>query len=207
MQPHQAHQEGEAGPGGRRRLNKAIVSGLALLGVGGVAGGVASMALSSGAATAATTTTAPASSGTSGSGSTGSSSNGSSTSVVPPPGGQGAGAPPGRAALPLHGTVTAVGASSVTIKTTSGTETYAVTSSSAIDKNGNTTLSALAVGDDVAFSTVTTDGTTAIDRLVAGNMAGGCGPAGSGSAPATGQATPPNGPGGATGSGTASSTG
>jgi len=197
----QSHEERE--PGSRRHLNKAIVSGLALLGVGGVAGGVASMALSSGAATAATTTTAPASSGTSGS----SSSTSTSTSEVPQPGSLGSGAPPGRVALPLHGTVTAIGASGVTIRTDSGTETYAVTSSSVIDKNGKTTLSAVAVGDTVAFSTITTDGTTAIDRLIAGNMAGGCGPAGSGGAPAPGHATPPNGPSGQTGSGAAGSTG
>lgn len=203
MQPHK-----ETEPGGRRRLNKVVVSGLALLGVGGVAGGVASMALSSGVATAATTTTAPASSGTSGSSSSGSSSSSSTgTSVTPQPGGRGPGAPPGGVALPLHGTVTAVGASSVTIKTTSGTETYVVTDSSSIDKNGKATLSALAVGDDVAFSTVTTDGTTAIDKLIAGNMAGGCGHAGSGTAPATGHGTPPSRPSGATGAGAAGSTG
>ena len=71
----------------------------------------------------------------------------------------------------MHGTVTAVGASSVTIKTSSGTATYSVTSSSDIDKNGKTTLSALAVGDNVAFSTVTTNGSSAIDTLYAGNAA------------------------------------
>jgi hypothetical protein len=64
-----------------------------------------------------------------------------------------------------------VGASTVDIRTSSGTTTYAVTSSSDIDKNGEATVSDLAVGDAVTFSTVTTRGTTAIDRLHAGNEA------------------------------------
>ena len=57
----------------------------------------------------------------------------------------------------------------MTIKTSTGTTTYAVTSSSDVDKNGEATLSDLAVGDAVSFSTVTTNGTTAIDKLHAGN--------------------------------------
>ena len=101
-------------------------------------------------------------------------------STVPGSGRQRPGAPPGGTALPLHGTVTAVGSSSVTIKTSTGTTTYAVTSSSSIEKKGKTTLSALSTGDVVAFSVVTADGTTTIDKLMAGDapsgMAGGCGP-------------------------------
>ena len=41
-----------------------------------------------------------------------------------------------------------------------------MTSSSDIEKNGKSTLSALAVGDTVAFSTVTTDGTTVHRHVV-----------------------------------------
>jgi hypothetical protein len=74
----------------------------------------------------------------------------------------------GGAALSSTGTVPAVGASSVTIQTSSATTTYAVTASSDIDKNGESSLSALAVGDAVRFSTVTTNGTVTIDRLHAG---------------------------------------
>jgi len=91
----------------------------------------------------------------------------------------------------------------VTIKTSSGTTTYPVSSSSDIEKNGKSTLGALAVGDDVAFSTVTTDGTTAIDKLVAGDMAGGCmHGAGQGTGPGTGHGPPPTGtpPAGSSGS-------
>ena len=176
------HRHTEPGQGGRRRLNKALISGLALLGVGAVAGGIASTAGSASAATTTNTATT-GNSGTAGNtGAAGSSSSSSSSTNTAPgavPGGtpQGPGAPPGDA-LPLHGTVTAIGASSVTIKTSSGTATYSVTSSSDIEKNGKTTLSALAVGDNVAFSTVSTNGTTAIAELYAGNpssnMAGGC---------------------------------
>jgi hypothetical protein len=175
---------------GRPRLSKAVVSGLALLGAGAIAGGIASTAVSASAATTTSTTAATGNSGSGGSSST--------SSTVPGSGRQRPGAPPGAAALPLHGTITAVGDSSVTIKTSTGTTTYAVTSTSDIEKKGKTTLSALSVGDTVAFSTVTTDGTTAIDTLVAGTapsgMAGGCGPGGGPRGTAgPGAGPPPNG--------------
>ncbi len=73
-------------------------------------------------------------------------------------------------ALGLSGTVTAVSSNSVTIKTASGAKTYGVTSTSDIDKNGEATLSKLAVGDAVRFSTTTSGGTT-IDKLHAGDEA------------------------------------
>jgi hypothetical protein len=182
-------------PRGRRLPGKLIMSGIALLGVGAIAGGVASTAVSASAATTTTT----AASGTAG-------SSGSSSSSVPGSGRQRPGAPPGDTALPLHGTITALGSASVTIKTSSGTTTYAVTSSSDIEKSGKAAgLSGLAVGDNVAFSTATTDGTTSIDTLVAGNatsgMAGGCGRGPGG--PGSGQGTPPN---GSSGTGTSGGT-
>ena len=55
-------------------------------------------------------------------------------------------------ALALRGTVTAVSASSVTIKTSTATTAYSVTSACDIDKNGEATASALVVGDKVTFS-------------------------------------------------------
>jgi hypothetical protein len=170
----------------RRRLNKAVMNGIALVGVGAIAGGIASATVSAGAATPTTTTAASGSAG----------AGGSSTTSSPPAGSgrQRPTAPPGAAALPLHGTVTAVSASSVTIKTSSGTTTYAVTAMSDIEKNGKTGSSALSAGDVVAFSTVTTDGSTAIDKLVAGGgpgaMAGGCGPGGAGGKSGTAQGPP-----------------
>src|ERR1700681_1697537 len=71
--------------------------------------------------------------------------------------------------LSSSGTVTAVTSSDITIKTSTATTTYAVTSSSDIDKNGEATLSALAVGDAVTFSTVSTATNPTIDKLHAGN--------------------------------------
>lgn len=65
--------------------------------------------------------------------------------------------------------MTAVGSSSVTIKTASGTTQYAVTTSSDIDKNGEAKLSDLKVGDAVTFSTTTVSGKSTIDKLHAGN--------------------------------------
>ena len=85
--------------------------------------------------------------------------------------------------LPDSGTVTAVGTSSVTI----GTTVYAVDSNSDIDKNGESTLSALAVGDAVRFSTVTNNGVVTIAILHAGSealdMPSGNPPTGGGYAP------------------------
>ncbi|QGN59229.1 hypothetical protein [Nostocoides sp. HKS02] len=71
-------------------------------------------------------------------------------------------------ALNLSGTVTAVGASSVTIKTSTATTVYSVTSASDIDKNGEATLSALVVGDKVTFSVASTNAKQ-IDKLHTGD--------------------------------------
>jgi hypothetical protein len=64
--------------------------------------------------------------------------------------------------------VTAVGASSVTIKTSTATTAYSVTSASDIDKNGEATVSALVVGDKVTFSVDSTNAQQ-IDKLHAGD--------------------------------------
>jgi len=71
--------------------------------------------------------------------------------------------------LDQTGTVTAVGTDTVTIQTSTATTTYAVNANSDIDKNGEASLSNLAVGDSVTFSTTTSGTTTAIDKLHAGN--------------------------------------
>jgi hypothetical protein len=71
-------------------------------------------------------------------------------------------------ALDLSGTVTAVGTSSVTIKTAAGAvTTYTVDSSSDIDKSGEAQLSSLVAGDAVTYSV--RSGTTTIDKLHAGD--------------------------------------
>ena len=137
----------------RRRTPRVLASALGLVGLGAGAGAIAATAATASAATTSTSTTAPQSS-------SGTGPSGTGSSTAPPPGGLG---------LPLSGTVTAVGSSDVTIKTSTGTTTYGVTSTSDIDKNGEATLSDLAVGDAVRFSTVTTSDTTTIDKLHAGN--------------------------------------
>ena len=73
-------------------------------------------------------------------------------------------------ALNLTGTVTGVGSSTVTIKTSSGTTAYSVASSSDIDKNGEAALSNLVVGDAVTFS-VASSNAKQIDKLHAGDEA------------------------------------
>ena len=66
------------------------------------------------------------------------------------------------------GTVTAVGSASVTIKTSTGTTTYSVTSFSDIDKTARRNW-ATSSGDTVQFSTETLNGATVIDKLHAGD--------------------------------------
>jgi hypothetical protein len=65
--------------------------------------------------------------------------------------------------------VTAVGTSSVTIKSSSGTKTYAVDANSDIDKNGEAKLSDLSPGDAVHFAV--RPGTSTIAVLHAGDEA------------------------------------
>ena len=167
----QTETEGALTPRRSRRRGLPALAVTGLLGAGGVAGALISATT--------TATAAPSSSSTAASGST-STSNGSSPSAnAPPPTPQYGSAPPSGSlpptgtarGLPDNGTVTAVGSSSVTIKTSSGTTTYAVTSTSDIDKNGEAQLSDLAVGDTVTFSTVASSATPTIDKLHVGNEA------------------------------------
>jgi len=67
------------------------------------------------------------------------------------------------------GTVTGVGAKSVTIKSGSATKTYAVDANSDIDKNGEAKLSDLKAGDAVHFAV--RPGTSTIAVLHAGDEA------------------------------------
>lgn len=68
----------------------------------------------------------------------------------------------------LSGTVTAVGSATVTIKTSTATTSYTVTSASDIDKNGEAQLSDLVVGDAVTFNFMP-DAATTINKLHAGD--------------------------------------
>ena len=114
-------------------------AGTALLGAGAAGGGILASSMMANAATSSSDTSSSVAASTSA---------GASTNPD----------------LSQSGTVTAVGASSVTI----GTTTYAVDANSDIDKNGEASLSSLAVGDAVTFSTVTTNGTATIGKLHAG---------------------------------------
>jgi hypothetical protein len=154
-------------PQGSRRRSIAI----GVLGaVAGVAGGaIIASAVTAGAATTgsgSTSSSAVSSTGSASSG--GSTSSGSSTSGSTNPTNAN---PPAYHVPSKSGTVTAVGSSSVTIKSSAGTVTYAVTSASDIDKNGEAQLSDLAVGDAVTFDTTTSNGQTIIDKLHAGDEA------------------------------------
>ena len=170
-------------PQGRRRVSKGLAVGLMLSALAG-GGGILASGLTANPATAATATTSGST--TSGSTPSGSTASGSATSA--PPSGTPATTSPG---LPLSGTVTAVGASTVTI----GTTTYTVGTTSDIDKNGESTLSSLAVGDAVTFSTATSGSVTSIDKLHAGSetldrpTGGGTPPTGAAGASSSGAAT------------------
>lgn len=136
-------------PAPRRR--RGLVIGAGLVGAGVAAGAIIGSTVLSDAATSSPTP------------------NASSASSPEAPGAPGwpQGRGPGRG-LPLTGTVTAVGSSSVTIKTSSGTTQYQVNGNSDIDKNGEAKLSDLKAGDAVRFS-VTSGNVIAI--LHAGNEA------------------------------------
>ena len=131
------------------RRRRVAIAAVGLLGAGAVAGAVIGTTALSNAAT-------PSSSSSSSS-----SSSASSEANEAHGGGHG---------LNLSGTVTAVGTSSVTIKTATATTTYKVDANSDIDKNGESSLSKLAAGDAVTFSVDSSAGTT-IDKLHAGNEA------------------------------------
>jgi hypothetical protein len=115
------------------RRRRGVVLGAGLVGAGVVAGTIIGGTVLSDAATSSPT---PGSS---------SPAPGSSSAAPRPQDRHGPG-------LPLSGTVTAVGSSSVTIKTSSGTTAYQVDSNSDIDKNGEAQLSSLKAGDAVRFS-------------------------------------------------------
>jgi hypothetical protein len=145
------------------------------IGVLGAIAGCAAGAIIAGSMSANATTsgngTASGNGTTSGNG-TASASAVASSSTVPgaPPAGPAGGPAGGRYRAPATtGTVTAVGSNSVTIKTSAGTKTYAVTASSDIDKNGEATLSDLKAGDAVRFDVV--PNTSTIGHLHAGDEA------------------------------------
>lgn len=141
---------------GPTRRRRGLLVGAGLVGAGAVAGAIIGSTVLSDAATTSPTPSVTAGS----SGSQGSSGSGSASS---PRHGHG----PGEE-LSLSGTVTAVGSSSVTIKTGSGTTEYKVDGNSDIDKNGEAKLSDLKAGDAVRFSVT---GSNVIGILHAGNEA------------------------------------
>lgn len=154
-------------PARRRRWTPRKTMATVALATAGLAGGAVLGATVSAGATTPSTSAAS---------STSSTSSGAPTSGTPasgaPTGSQPSGTMPTYRVPGLSGTVTAVGSSSVTIKASTGTTTtYAVTSSSDIDKNGEATLSDLKVGDSVTYSVESGTSTPTIDKLHAGSEA------------------------------------
>ena len=73
----------------------------------------------------------------------------------------------------LSGTITAVGSSSITVKSTAGTATYAVNGTTEIDVNGSTsTLSALKVGSAVTVHVYPSGSTMMAERIIVGGTDG-----------------------------------
>jgi len=91
----------------------------------------------------------------------------------------------------IQGTVTAKTSSSVTVKSSSGTATYAVNATSEITRNGQTaTLAAVQVGDPVlAHVYPASSGQMLVERLFAGTSASDAGPGGLGPPPRSGGTT------------------
>ena len=164
--------------GGKTRARRGTATAIALIAGGALAGGI--LASTVGASASNSTTAAE----------TAASSPAPAASSPSP----GQGKRPDFAGAPrlkqLTGTVTAVGSDTVTIKTSTATTTYSVTSTShiSINETGPGALSGVKVGDTVFFST-TTDGGTVI-----ANLRDGAGPAGGfGGGPGGGRG--PGGPG------------
>lgn len=87
--------------------------------------------------------------------------------------GGGFGSPGGGFADEQHvtGTLAGVGASSITVRTASGTQTYTVTSSTDVQRNGSRVpLSALKVGDPVVVHVYPSGSTTVVERVLAGTV-------------------------------------
>ena len=149
---------------GSSNRSRGLIAGATLIAAGGVAGAILTGTLSAGAAT--TPTPSPA---------TGSTASDPADDAHPGDNGadgvpeaqehHGRGGHGGGDALDLSGTVTAVGSTSVTVKTSTATTTYTVDSSSDIDKSGEAKLADVKVGDAVTFSVT---GTT-IEKLHAGD--------------------------------------
>lgn len=139
-----------------RNARRAAVVGLGMLG----AAAAAAVAISNAGADPAATPVAAY--GAAGSGAPG---------APGAPGGHRGPGGPGGHALDQTGTLTSVGTDSVTIKTSTGTTTYAVNADSDIDKNGEATLKHLVAGDAVRFSTTTVNGKATIRILHAGDEA------------------------------------
>jgi hypothetical protein len=71
----------------------------------------------------------------------------------------------------VSGTLTAVGASSITVRTASGTQAYTVTGTTDVQRNGSRVpLSALQVGDPVVVHAYPSGSTTVVERVLAGTM-------------------------------------
>jgi hypothetical protein len=83
---------------------------------------------------------------------------------------------------PLTGTVTAVGTTTVDIKTSTGTVTYSVTSTTTVQKFATGSLDGVKVGDTVSFETTTVGGTVLahLEDGLAGGLGRGDGPGGFG---------------------------
>jgi hypothetical protein len=120
--------------------------------------GLVAVGLAGGAILGATMSASASTGTTQPSNSNGSSSSSTSTPSSPD-------ADPRGGDLTNSGTVTAVGSNSVTIDG----KAYVVGSNSDIDKNGESSVSNLAVGDKVIFSTDTSTSTPTIDKLHTGN--------------------------------------
>jgi hypothetical protein len=86
----------------------------------------------------------------------------------------------------VQGTVAGVSGSTLKVTTNSGTKSYTVSSSTQVIRNGQTaTLAQLKSGDPVVVHVITSNGSSVVERVIAGTMAQGI-PGGPGGFPPTG---------------------
>jgi hypothetical protein len=146
----------ETPPAKRNWLSGAKARLAAMVAVGAIVGGGVALAVdhsSGSSSTSAGSSGQGAAGGPGGSGFAPGSSNGSAGGITP-------------TSYRLSGTITAINGSTVTIKTSSGSKTYTVTSSTHLQRDGSTvSLSSFKVGDSVFGSTTTSGGTTLHDLM------------------------------------------
>jgi hypothetical protein len=161
--PEQSAGEERPGHAAARSGQRRLISAASLAVVSALAGGAIGFAVARGTSHGATVA-----SGASNVASSAPAAPSAAGGVLPGAGGQ-PGAGGGGHGMDLQGTLTAVGRSTVTVKSAKGTATYSVTGATEIIRNGaHATLAQLKAGDPALVQVMTVGGKQQVGRIFAG---------------------------------------